>query len=35
MKVRIEYMNIAIIFTGGSGVRMGVPEPFLQISGKQ
>ena len=29
-------MNIAIIFAGGSGVRMGagVPKQFLEINGK-
>ena len=30
------HMNIAIIFAGGSGVRMGagVPKQFLEINGK-
>ena len=29
-------MNIAVIFAGGSGVRMGagVPKQFLEINGK-
>ena len=29
-------MNIAIIFAGGSGVRMGagIPKQFLEINGK-
>ena len=29
-------MNIAIVFAGGSGVRMGagVPKQFLEINGK-
>ena len=29
-------MNIAIIFAGGSGIRMGagVPKQFLEINGK-
>ena len=35
-EMRDLQMNIAIIFAGGSGVRMGagIPKQFLEINGK-